>query len=118
MPDTLKHLIAGLCSAGTSHLDYKATQKEDPNSREFAVCLLVGAIGAVAPDILEPPDNPNHRGFFHSRTCIGLLTWLGDAIIQNPTSSTAQRIATIGTVSGYGSHIRLDSSTPKGVSLA
>ena len=34
---------------------------------------LVGKYMSRVPDLLEPAYHPNHRAFFHSWTCLGLL---------------------------------------------
>ncbi|AKB21964.1 Mobile element protein [Methanosarcina sp. WH1] len=37
------------------------------------IALASSALGAVLPDLIEPPRNQRHRKFFHSILCLALL---------------------------------------------
>jgi len=67
-----------------------------------------GALGTIAsrlPDKIEPARHPNHRGFFHSYTTAGLITF-GLFNISKRNSKFRTIFYTIG--AGYLSHILLD----------
>ena len=117
MPGNLEHMVAGIASAGVLYAVHKNSLNQPIDPRELVTAAIFGAVGAALPDIAERPDNPYHRGFFHSLACTGALSWLGKATIYNPACNPFGRAAVIGVVAGYGSHMILDSTTPMGVEL-
>jgi membrane-bound metal-dependent hydrolase YbcI (DUF457 family) len=81
-----------------------------------AIGYASGCAGGVLPDILEPASNPHHRKFFHSKTTAVATAIAGKKAIlskQNPILKSAL----VGAAAGYGSHLVLDSKTPKGLPL-
>lgn len=75
--------------------------------------LLVG----IAPDIIEPATNPNHRGFFHSIAMLRLLAYARDKTwqAQNLVEEQKHLISTL--LDAYASHLLSDSTTQKGLPL-
>ena len=77
---------------------------------------LIGMfVGAVIPDILDPPTDYTHRKFFHSKRVLKFLsTWgLGITFILGLVSYGFFWIF-FGNI-GYISHLLLDSTTPMGL---
>lgn len=78
------------------------------------LALLIGALGGLLPDILEPPTSPQHRGLFHYGIGLLLLILLGYNLYYNGLSYFQGFFTEFGPllffsgVLGYASHIILD----------
>ncbi|WP_148705599.1 metal-dependent hydrolase [Methanosarcina siciliae] len=82
------------------------------------IALVSSALGAVLPDLIEPPRNRRHRKFFHSLLCLALLLlYLNQTCLSLLTAGTVDEV-TIGIFfagAGYASHLVLDALTPAGL---
>jgi hypothetical protein len=76
---------------------------------------FAGAIGSLIPDLLDPPNNPNHRKLFHSFFDLLFSIYL----ISNSSCSSNKYddIAIKSFITGNIIHIIQDSSTPKGIPI-
>ena len=81
----------------------------------LAGCAL-GALTGIAADKLEPPLNPNHRGFFHSYSIWFLAGLAVLEVLSGNKNKIWKNLAVIGFV-GYSSHLALDISTPKSLPI-
>jgi inner membrane protein len=85
------------------------------------IALASSVLGAVLPDMLEPPRNRRHRKFFHSLLCLALLllflnqTYLS-LLNAGPTDEVTFGLFFAG--AGYASHLLLDALTPAGLPVA
>jgi hypothetical protein len=70
---------------------------------------------AVLPDLLEPPNGPDHRNIFHSKDVYFKIEEWKSKIIENPSKDWQADIGLLMALSAYQSHIVLDSKTSKGV---
>ena len=80
----------------------------------FVVGGFLGLITSSLPDIFEPGTNPFHRKFFHSFSCLVLLTTGVLKFIPKEDKDGTKKYVLSGLL-GYGSHIILDSQTPMGI---
>lgn len=84
----------------------------------FPIALASSILGAVLPDMIEPPRNRRHRKFFHSLLFLALLLiFLDKTYTGLLTGSLADEI-TFGLFfagAGYVSHLVLDALTPAGL---
>src|ERR1043166_8987135 len=116
-----QHCIAGLAvGAALDAVAQWLDHIEDPTRRfdwgEFFICALAGGAAGILPDILEPPDGPDHRQFFHSITAAAAVAYAVSGRHANHVSASARKLlSAIGF--GYLSHIALDCTTPAGVGL-
>ena len=82
------------------------------------IALASSTLGAVLPDIIEPPRNRHHRKFFHSLLFLALLlAFLKDTYTLFLTGGLADEV-TFGLFfagAGYVSHLVLDALTPAGL---
>ncbi|AAM05592.1 predicted protein [Methanosarcina acetivorans C2A] len=82
------------------------------------IALASSALGAVLPDLIEPPRNRRHRKFFHSLLFFALLLlYLNRTYLSLLTAGPADEV-TIGLFfagAGYASHLALDAFTPAGL---
>lgn len=85
------------------------------------IALASAALGAVLPDIIEPPRNRRHRKFFHSLLFLALLLlFLNQTYLSLLTAGPADEV-TFGLFfagAGYASHLLLDALTPAGLPVA
>ena len=129
MSNRSTHALAGfaVCALALGLMEHTAQRNSLRNGliarhdreKVLGKVLLGGLAGTVAgclPDILEPATHPGHRAFFHSAACAGgivyaLHRWLPR--VQDP--ELRQFILSLAV--SYGSHLVLDSDTPKGLPL-
>ena len=146
MPGRATHSWVG-AAAGATAAVYRV--RDMPADQVLAAALggvLGGWIGGVAPDVVEPATNPNHRGFAHSVSVGGALAYVPTTAVAAwctakaaawdqsacvlpvgaPERSQAELKAwlwraaagtAIGMVAGYASHLLLDARTPRGLPL-
>ncbi len=145
MPDKKIHTAVGATAGVTQML---ATQIIDDNINlpELIGSTVGGLLGGRLPDIIDPPDSPNHRDIGHSIlfTIAGIalvicavislkssckeLQSKADWHIQNgyyipddiKMELALKRLAIgflNGLPAGYVSHLALDSRTPAGINL-
>lgn len=88
------------------------------SSELLPIALAASTLGAVLPDLLEPPGNRRHRKFFHSLLCLALLLlFLSQTYLSFLTADPADEV-TFGLFfagAGYVSHLVLDALTPAGL---
>ncbi len=66
MPDSDVHAIAGSAAGVAAMRGCSKVMNSDLSLFEIAVTLGAAVFGSRAPDLIEPSDGPDHRGFFHS----------------------------------------------------
>ena len=122
MPNRETHLTGGLLAAWVPVVVYFLVCNERPPFLQeggdfgwiFAILLisLLGMVGGVLPDMLEPPTDPRHRGPFHylgGGLCVvfmGVILIVDTSILE--TFSDLASWAVISLIAGYASHIILD----------
>lgn len=82
--------------------------------------ILLTAAGAVVPDIIEPAFTGNHRGIFHSRGALRLLSgaFILAALLTvtaPPFTDRMQVYLASCFLLGYLSHLLADATTPRGL---
>lgn len=128
MPNKNDHAKTGFLTMGFYSLisNFKKQEEEIRLSFRYEIDLselisttLIGGcggvIGSLAPDFLEPPTNPNHRGFFHSFCFMSLLLILIDK--NNDNQNETLRIFLNSIYGGNITHLLQDSLTPKCINL-
>jgi len=130
MANFKEHLVKGGiagCLAGSGYYIYlhnKANMKH-PNLKDDLINIiaytllggLTGCLAGILPDKLEPPSNPNHRKFFHSIAFYSILGGLIFKLLTRHNISSCIKTIAFAGLAGYGSHILLDSKTPKSIQL-
>lgn len=79
--------------------------------------LLVGAVGGILPDILEPAQNPHHRKSFHSIAAAVVLAKILYKVDKAPGRHPDNRDGIHCGGLGYLSHLALDMLTPMSLRL-
>lgn len=141
MPNRVVHELAGvLAGAGGAWLSSKGARNADP-FLEIVGGAIAGYAGGVVPDVIDPPDSPNHRGIAHGLAAAALVAsvpwnecaqdWRDEAARHRALAAdpmlakerTWHELAAIfcGLLAGahiglpcaYGSHLALDGVTPR-----
>lgn len=119
MPNLNQHLgISAVVSAGT-YLFMCRYYGRKPAFGEFLACEAVGLAAGVAPDMLEPATDPNHRAFGHSLTLGTGLARFGivRCCRENADWEEFTKIVSAVAIVSYAVHLIADSCTPKGLPL-
>lgn len=82
----------------------------------FFIFIGSSFLGATLPDILDPPFSSRHRAFAHSKILLYLfmILWVLSLYIIL-TTQTLSMWSVYFFLSGYVSHLVLDSMTPAGL---
>lgn len=142
MPGNEAHSLAGFAAGVAAIPACRRGLTSDPSPFEIVIEVFSACLGARLPDLLEPADGPDHRGFFHSIVFGGLLAILSLNAVSHLRRELEEMGATIGWYRengrpiptedlslyrvlrwiicfvtgfscGYGSHLVLDGMTPK-----
>ena len=117
MPNKRAHFWLGAVSGALSYGHRTTKRGEKPTLGGVIIHGLAGGVGGVAPDSLEPPTSPNHRGFLHSWSLLGLGAAQVKRLLDDPTILQQTKDLLAALAAGYGSHLLADSTTPKGLPL-
>ncbi len=107
-----QHMQIGALVGGVAYIGYCSYRKKQDENYEFnplsfGACILAGMVGGRLPDIIEPAIDPNHRKFWHSLTCAGVLS-TGHFMLP-----AQLKAATLPLLMGYNSHLVADSQSSK-----
>jgi len=115
------HFYGGAAASGLVRVTIELHQNPNISLGELfiktAFSALVGGIGGVLPDFIEPPDNPHHRGAGHSVAMGGLLASALQKIWANPEIDPWFEQLVTDLAIGYGIHLVLDARPPRGLPL-
>lgn len=84
------------------------------------VAAGIGALCGTLPDLLEPACHPNHRQFFHSLACAGLIGTACYSLYQwEPQTSGEEivRFLLLAVGGAFLTHLAIDALSPKGLPL-
>ena len=112
-----EHAILGALIAGGTYVLYKISKQESIDLGEALLSVIGGAVAGVAPDILEPATNPNHRSLFHSGATLALLTQGSRKVLKNTQFTESQKAILLSLSAAYASHLVTDGTTPKSIPL-
>jgi membrane-bound metal-dependent hydrolase YbcI (DUF457 family) len=131
MANKNEHIRVGAIVGGACNFVWQISQlyaSNDESQDFFSVLCKVnywevagfaaigGAVFGCLPDLLEPPNTPWHRGFFHSVGCGGALLY-GAFGTHTETWELEDRMKIRSMALSYLSHLYLDSTTPMGLPL-
>ena len=118
MPNRNTHMLAGGITGGCNYLLQHKKNNMEINILELIGVFASSSVVGVLADIIDPPSNPNHRSLGHS---LGINTMLiphlWKLIENNENMSFKQKKFYQSLIYAYGSHLILDSTTPKGLPL-
>lgn len=111
-----EHLVTGGVAGLAAYAAYKAVTREPWTLGGALLSLALGAGSGLAPDLLEPPTSPTHRGVFHSLGTGVVLAWVGKRVWDSPLD-TGVKCGVSVFVAGFLAHLLQDSTTPAGLPL-
>lgn len=111
------HAISGGAAAGLFYVLDSLRNNKKIELDQLVGSILIGAGSSLAPDIIEPATNPNHRSFFHSVAISGVPAGYLKYSTENPDLTNKTRWITNAISIGYLSHLALDSMTPKSIPI-
>lgn len=84
--------------------------------KHLFVLLIASTIGGILPDIFDPPYTHRHRGIAHSKFLLFVMLLAWSISLYSLLESYDIRLLFIYFfLSGYISHLLLDSTTPSGL---
>jgi hypothetical protein len=115
MGNGAEHGIQGAIDGLGMYVRIKNTKQAELTIQGVIGSLMLGGFAGILPDILEPPSEPNHRGFFHSKALLGILTDWSQKIQKSQNLTEEQKLVISIFSEAYRDHLALDSNTPKGI---
>jgi membrane-bound metal-dependent hydrolase YbcI (DUF457 family) len=126
MASQSKHLQTGaIIGAIVLALSYLQKQSETEGQiidwqkliKQTVLGIIVGAFAGILPDIFEPANYPGHRQILHSETIFCLCILLIAKIKTDSRLNENMKNTLICSLSGYISHLFVDSQTPSGLPI-
>jgi membrane-bound metal-dependent hydrolase YbcI (DUF457 family) len=146
MSDANVHMLAGVAAGFAAIPVCERILPDESSPFERLTTFFSAIMGSRAPDVFEPADSPDHRGFFHSLAACCLLGVASLAAVrelrqfEQQAGETINRYvesglaipagdwwmlilsrllicALVGFLFGYESHLVLDGMTPKSLPL-
>jgi inner membrane protein len=117
MANITTHMYVGGAAAAITYLAMCKYYRREPTFVEGLTFSFAGVLSSVAPDMLEPALNPNHRQFCHSFTA-GILLLNGSTKTCSYTNDKIEeptKILMACIFNGYLTHLFLDGCTPMGL---
>lgn len=113
MARSATHVAAGAVAATAAYLLFCWMTEREITLRGLLGSGLAGGVFALVPDILEPALSPNHRQLFHSVAVLGALGYGNYKAVTSQSVTNDGKLGILITSVGYGSHLLMDSFTPK-----
>jgi membrane-bound metal-dependent hydrolase YbcI (DUF457 family) len=111
------HALVGALAGGVSYCLVKDKLGEDTSFLEFGLAILWGAILGMLPDLLEPANDPNHRGAMHSAAALTACVCLGKGMLEGRDVASWKKTWSVVACSAYASHLLVDGVSPRSLPL-
>jgi membrane-bound metal-dependent hydrolase YbcI (DUF457 family) len=117
MANLKTHMLIGGAAGITAYAVYCHYQNREFKLLDAVGSAIISVVGGIAPDIIEPALDPNHRAFFHS--LVGGTTLVhGVRKTWNAAGLSSEFKFVLALLAiGYVSHLLADAATPKGLPL-
>lgn len=116
MPSRKAHAWLGAVGSVATYILECNRRGQQPQIEEVLASAIGGGVTGIAPDVVEPATNPNHREFFHSGI-LGLGLGKGVQEIDGLNLTEKQKAMARALAIGYLSHLAADATTPKGLQM-
>lgn len=83
MPNRTTHLVTSSFVGTVTAWSLSEEQPSDHRLHEVVGGFLGGLAGGRLPDVIEPPLNPNHRGFAHSVSASAAILKVGQESLES-----------------------------------
>jgi len=118
MPNAVAHRVGAALALAIAAAHEE--QKRCIQTTKPLAAAVAGAMLGTLPDILEPALHPNHREFFHSLACAGLIgLGIYHAYRWEPTTDGEEvmRFLLLAAGGAFLTHLAMDALTSKGLPL-
>lgn len=119
MPNAAAHKLGAAFTVGIAVAHHQNVTNGEIDKKAVVAALLAGNFGSL-PDLLEPAIHPNHRGFFHSISCLAVVGYAVYRLYHwEPEDGTGKVLKGLGIVVGgaYITHLLMDATTKKSIPL-
>lgn len=119
MPNAAAHQLGAALTVGGSVARHQYVTNGEIDWKAIAAAIIAGKFGSL-PDLLEPAIHPNHRGFFHSLTCMALVCYALYRLYHwEPESPMETGLKWLGLIAGgaFVTHLAMDATTKKSLPL-
>jgi len=118
MPNAATHRFgaAVTLAVAAAHED----QKNGVQTSRLLAAACAGVALGTLPDVLEPALHPNHRDFFHSLACAGLIGLVFHRLYRWETKTEGEaltRFLLLAAGGAFLTHLAMDAFTSKGLPL-
>jgi len=118
VPSSTTHAMAGGATAVAVWIADRQKAESKIRIEDLISIALLGCLGGLLADLIEPAISPNHRGFAHSIVVVvGLIVMIAVFCRCNSAESGGRSVALKSFAAAYLSHLFLDACTPKGIPL-
>lgn len=117
LPSSDEHLLIGAIAGVLAYTGYRLHRRKEIKIEGVIKSAIVGGIFSLAPDILEPATNPNHRALFHSITTLTSGSYGSYKGLKNDKINESIKELLVPALAGYSSHLLADGTTPKGLPI-
>jgi membrane-bound metal-dependent hydrolase YbcI (DUF457 family) len=119
MPNAATHQWGAALTVGAAVARHQYVTDGKVDFKALAAALLAGQLGSL-PDLLEPALHPNHRGFFHSVTCLALVGYALYRLYRwEPEEPLEKLVKWLALIAGgaFATHLLMDATTSKSLPL-
>ncbi|MCP4581765.1 MAG: hypothetical protein GY839_09105 [candidate division Zixibacteria bacterium] len=109
-----QHIKAGIITGIVVNYGLKWLVRNDL-SVGLIYSIILGIIGEILPDILEPPTSRWHRKLWHSKKMIMYMALLVLVLLIIPLLKDSMKAGIVIVLISYLIHLILDSRTPAGL---
>lgn len=110
-----EHRFEGALGGCIQRYLLRQSRREQFTMRDLIEAGILGAFGGVLPDVLEPPNGPDHRGFGHSYSTMCLTAAKYKSIMNDFTVDQRTKEIISSIYVGAIIHLLADSTTPRGL---
>lgn len=104
--------IGGMLDAAVQLQSIRNGEQQEFNVGELICAVVVGGLGGMAADLLEPATSSWHRKGFHSLG-MGVICLIASHHPSLKSSPQGRMIKVL--AAAHGSHLFLDAQTPRGI---
>ncbi len=112
------HLALGAITGAGIYVENQRRNKENISGKGIGFCALLGLIGGILPDILEPATSCTHRKIWHSIFILLVIIGIVWLIYKYSQLDNDKKVAIKSFAGGYVSHLVGDFTTPAQLPLA
>jgi membrane-bound metal-dependent hydrolase YbcI (DUF457 family) len=111
------HMLIGGAAGVAAYGVYCHYQKREFEIVDALCSAVIAVLGGIAPDVMEPALDPNHRSVFHSIAGGTALVHGAQRAWKSARLPSEAKFIVALLAIGYVSHLLADAATPKSLPL-